>query len=821
MSAGADAGDTADDELQRFREQWRKELLKGGGGGAGSSAGTAASAPSASSIATAAGPTAAETAPNSEQSSGVANLDALERAGGSDAYRSLFAYTRAVLAERRHDLNAALEAYKRAFRLHDKPDRLYHRACTLLLDNASGASSTGPSAPGKGKGKTLVKVEGVEITTLLDEPLSALLRASLEPGTDDDASAKTPAPVRSVVTPRTSPTTVSKPLPQSTTSPTRISSKLADAHLPRAPLIPSDAPGPSHTSPSPPANRYTAHRNLPTRPPSFDFRLPPVKSTNRLEPILEQLLINPRPDRETMLQRSRQSDDASKMVISPAAGAGKDKAENVPSAGKERQGDATASVPVITSTSSSSATPRMNPLAFYPLEEEAPCPFSLLPDEILLAIAVEVARPRGKRGEKLPLPIGLHSVPGAPTLGSHASGKESGGGKQGQHGHHAPSSGAQGSAASQSAPSHSTSHNHGHVHNHPLGLAVNLALPDVCSLEALGRTCTKWRVLTSGAAKVGAGGEGWGVWRLCVRATLLPPLLPALRSGNDPAPHDALLRALYAAHSSDWRTLYLEHPRVRLNGCYIASCRYTRPGLSEDNVWISVVHVVEFYRSIRLLPDGTCLSLLTTETPAETVRRMEPGWKRKGMCVGRWKLFPWGLPEENERVARRKALGAARRRRGGRTLEGEGATPAESGDTNALAQGMEDLLLENGYPAHGDVDGEGNSPNEDGEDDDDGDDDVFYEYDTDDEWHALSPSSSSQVNSSPPRQPKLVLTDLRDRTLPKYAFRMVFALKSGGRGKWNRLELETYESIHLGNGERLGLPLTHTKPFVFSVVRSY
>lgn len=75
--------------------------------------------------------------------------------------------------------------------------------------------------------------------------------------------------------------------------------------------------------------------------------------------------------------------------------------------------------------------------------------------------------------------------------------------------------------------------------------------------------------------------------------------------------------------------------------------------MHESNVWIRVVHLVEYYRSIRFLPDGRALSLLTTEVPADTVRHMEPSFKSKGFSIGKWELHPNGL-HDDEAFGRRE-----------------------------------------------------------------------------------------------------------------------------------------------------------------------
>ncbi|KAJ9116355.1 hypothetical protein QFC22_004796 [Naganishia vaughanmartiniae] len=51
---------------------------------------------------------------------------------------------------------------------------------------------------------------------------------------------------------------------------------------------------------------------------------------------------------------------------------------------------------------------------------------------------------------------------------------------------------------------------------------------------------------------------------------------------------------------------------------------------------------------------------------------------------------------------------------------------------------------------------------------------------------------------------------------PKYEFEMDLCLKTTQRGRWNKLDMLTYQSINLVNGEALGLSLKHQKPFYFS-----
>ncbi|PWN88437.1 hypothetical protein FA10DRAFT_268629 [Acaromyces ingoldii] len=316
---------------------------------------------------------------------------------------------------------------------------------------------------------------------------------------------------------------------------------------------------------------------------------------------------------------------------------------------------------------------------FEPADEEQPEQLQInkLPDEVLLHIISLVAQPNGRRGAKI-------VRPGEATAPRHASNETE----------EAPSD-AQAKAATADV-------DHRRQRGPP-GVGIVLAGPDYISVEQLARVCWKFRLLT----------RSWGVWRSIVRETYYPPQIPA----------KVKLAQLVQEHDDDWRTTFVEQPRLRLNGAYIASYHYTRPGMHEDNVWIRVVHVVEFYRTLRFLPDGRTLSLLTTDAPSETVRKMEPSLKSKGFAIGRWSLHPKGLDDD-----------------------------AEAGR---------------------------------------------------------------------PPGPKVVVEDLKDRTMQRYSFRIVLRLTRTRRGLWNRLEILEYESLNLVSGETLPLPQTHQKPFHFSPVRSY
>lgn len=100
-----------------------------------------------------------------------------------------------------------------------------------------------------------------------------------------------------------------------------------------------------------------------------------------------------------------------------------------------------------------------------------------------------------------------------------------------------------------------------------------------------------------------------------------------------------------------YRTLFHRRPRIRFNGCYISTVNYTRAGAASPTsvTWNSPIHIVTYYRYIRFLRDGTCISLLTTSEPADVVPYLyvEHMHKRHGLLpsapmkdalLGRWRL---------------------------------------------------------------------------------------------------------------------------------------------------------------------------------------
>ncbi|KAI2616043.1 hypothetical protein GGR54DRAFT_610934 [Hypoxylon sp. NC1633] len=81
---------------------------------------------------------------------------------------------------------------------------------------------------------------------------------------------------------------------------------------------------------------------------------------------------------------------------------------------------------------------------------------------------------------------------------------------------------------------------------------------------------------------------------------------------------------LHSLFSSSWQKMFRRRPRVRFNGCYISTVNYIRAGQASAHqiTWNSPVHIVTYYRYLRLFRDGTAISLLTTDEPTHVVHHL-------------------------------------------------------------------------------------------------------------------------------------------------------------------------------------------------------
>ncbi|OCH87518.1 hypothetical protein OBBRIDRAFT_837296 [Obba rivulosa] len=119
------------------------------------------------------------------------------------------------------------------------------------------------------------------------------------------------------------------------------------------------------------------------------------------------------------------------------------------------------------------------------------------------------------------------------------------------------------------------------------------------------------------------------IWKDFVSAIYKSPQIPVNES----------IDSLAQKYMADYRRLYIEHPRVRLDGVYIAVCHYIRNGLSE-NAWVNVSHLITYHRYLRFYPNGQVLSLLANEelSPHQVIPLLKPTLRMKGLFIGNWNL---------------------------------------------------------------------------------------------------------------------------------------------------------------------------------------
>ncbi|KAI8947231.1 hypothetical protein F4801DRAFT_561731 [Xylaria longipes] len=86
----------------------------------------------------------------------------------------------------------------------------------------------------------------------------------------------------------------------------------------------------------------------------------------------------------------------------------------------------------------------------------------------------------------------------------------------------------------------------------------------------------------------------------------------------------SLYRNVAAGGYATWQSMFRRRPRVRFNGCYISTVNYIRPGVNAGQhlSWNTPVHIVTYYRYLRLFRDGTAISLTTTDEPAHVVHHL-------------------------------------------------------------------------------------------------------------------------------------------------------------------------------------------------------
>lgn len=142
---------------------------------------------------------------------------------------------------------------------------------------------------------------------------------------------------------------------------------------------------------------------------------------------------------------------------------------------------------------------------------------------------------------------------------------------------------------------------------------------DTTTIERFAAVCRKARVLSLDSS----------IWRDFVYMAYKPPQIPDADS----------LKTIIKRFNANYRQTYIEQPRLRLDGVYIAVCHYVRRGVS-DYAWVNNMHLITYHRYLRFFADGIVLSLLANEehTPQSVIPVLKPSLRMKGFHVGSWQL---------------------------------------------------------------------------------------------------------------------------------------------------------------------------------------
>lgn len=191
----------------------------------------------------------------------------------------------------------------------------------------------------------------------------------------------------------------------------------------------------------------------------------------------------------------------------------------------------------------------------------------------------------------------------------------------------------------------------------------NIALIDVAILPKIALSCKRlaFLVMTEDSIwKDTALGQDHGISGMHYQYACNLRAKPF--SDDDHPPIPPMKTDLTPSVYPNYRAQLRQRPRVRFGGCYISTVNYTRPGGASATLstWNNPVHIVTYYRYLRFFRDGSCISLLTTTEPTDTVHHLTrnnvhqhhtgamPSVVMKDALLGRWRLSGTERKPEDE-----------------------------------------------------------------------------------------------------------------------------------------------------------------------------
>lgn len=89
--------------------------------------------------------------------------------------------------------------------------------------------------------------------------------------------------------------------------------------------------------------------------------------------------------------------------------------------------------------------------------------------------------------------------------------------------------------------------------------------------------------------------------------------------------------------TSTWREMFLTRPRVNFNGCYISKINYQRYGENSfQDQFYRPLQLVEYFRLIRFLPNGTILMMTSADELQTSVSKMKNFQQSREILRGRY-----------------------------------------------------------------------------------------------------------------------------------------------------------------------------------------
>ncbi|XP_033097435.1 F-box only protein 9-like [Anneissia japonica] len=89
-----------------------------------------------------------------------------------------------------------------------------------------------------------------------------------------------------------------------------------------------------------------------------------------------------------------------------------------------------------------------------------------------------------------------------------------------------------------------------------------------------------------------------------------------------------------------WRLMFISRPHLRFDGVYISKIQYYRFGEAGLDHFYKPFHLVEYYRYLRVFPDGHAVMLTTAEEPSIVVSKLRSRMTSiEGIQVGKYKMI--------------------------------------------------------------------------------------------------------------------------------------------------------------------------------------